>query len=240
MVKKAARSAGSRGGAVRHCVPEKVLTKDERLKLNERKRLHRVLQTRCARKNDANRDKFVNIRHKFKKLKSLDEQVAFLRENVQVAPKKGRQPGFAVCVKSMNEDSMAARRTLCLYGYVTMMGLQNDLPLPPLYQILHRGKKLEFHFCRINGDADLKKTISDALYTAARAASIKQLVDVGVDSKTISHHEANWALVKVGSLPYRAIYVGRAGLDIDKASKMIQSRLALVSCSGSRAAFDSL
>ena len=98
-------------------------------------------------------------------------------------------------------------------------------------------RKFVFHFRHSSGDAYHRKTLSKDLYRTARAESIQQLVDVGVDSRAIIHHKAKWTLVKVGSQPYRAILISveRAVLDIDKVTKMMRSRLELVSHCGSGA-----
>ena len=105
------------------------------------------------------------------------------------------------------------------------MGVEEIALVPKLIATNRYGMDTEFQFEHCGGDLRHKKVITQTQYAKAQKKSIDQLVEFGVDSRTISHHRANWALTRDSAKRYCCILidVGRAVL-----AKKIRERVKSV------------
>jgi hypothetical protein len=205
-------------------------------KKTEVKRLRKILHVRLGRGQPGQEE----VLKKFRKVVGLDAEVQFLREHVHASPTPGRQPqgakeGFGVSqgsqikgiavkpmrvdalVKYLDAQSLAAKRTLAVYGYLRLVGAELTAPVPKLYKAEHSGKTIEFWFEHAGGDAAHKKVLATDMYVAARQRSIDELVDLGFDKRACSHHKQNWAYTKEESGRYRAVLI-----DVGRVVRMFQ------------------
>ena len=222
----------SRTIARKNYVATKAATVDE--KRRDRRRLLNVLGARISRNEVGQKE----VRSKMKQIKGLDAQLTFLQTHVHTAPTPGRQPnpiraGFKASkgtqvkgtpgaktaqielfCKDFQTKSLAAKRTLALYGFLRLLGAETTAPVPQLIRSIQKGQVTEFQFVHCGGDCRHKHFVTNEQYLAVRQKSIDELVALGVDHRAISHHKANWALTKSGASPYKAclIDVGRAVL----------------------------